>query len=211
MNITVGVITAAALATGAAFMVKSANAVHPAQPAKVEHKESVPPADVLTYMQTMRSFLQTPPRDEVFGSDRIPTLHNKETTELDGYAAIEKFSKGNRVRSILVGFDSIRPRHKDEDFKIQNRVSDVHFENFYVGKDDEKNYEEWKSVSKFMLAKAEAAERSNSEFGNFPVEGIPKARIYTLPVKASEDSCYKCHSEKKGKAIGYLAVYLEKL
>lgn len=201
MNVTAAAVGLIAVAGSGSYLYKSASAKANVMPTESEVK---------SYMTSMSSFLQTPPRDEVFGSERIPTLHNKEVTELEGYSAIEQFARGNKVRSMLVGLDAVKSDQKNE--SPLNRISNVHAENYF---DDhmsgDENYKEWDKMTKVLLSKIELSAKNKKDFASYPVDGKPSARMYTLAVKASEKSCYKCHADKVDKPIGHLAVVVEKI
>ncbi len=186
-------------------------------PPKAPHQ-----AEVENYLEAMRGYLETPPRDGVFGGDRIPTLHGKESEEISAYKDVQKLEGDIKLRSAVVG---LRP---DKDLKEMAkiaadtgqkakpltpldsiRLTDVH----YVGLESEESYaatERWDADSKMIQQFAIDIRKKgvDSLTKDVMIKGVP-GWIVGKAVHASVNSCYNCHANiKKGDPIGYtVALY----
>ena len=181
--------------------------------------------EIENYLESMKGFLQTPPRDGVFGGDRIPTLHGKEADGLESFNGISSLDGELQLRSAVVGLRS------DQDLKDMSRVAkeegkksapltpadgirvtDVH----YLGKDSEDSSDSedatlvWEANTKLIQQFGIDIRKKGVETltQSVIVKGVP-GWIVGSAVHASVNSCYKCHSNiKKGDPIGYtVALY----
>ena len=174
------------------------------------------------YLESMKGFLQTRPRDGVFGGDRIPTLHGKEADGLESFKSISSLEGELQLRSAVVG---LRPDQELKDMASiakeegKNsaplkptdgiRVTDVH----YLGKDASDSEDAtlvWEANTKLIQQFGIDIRKKGVETltQSVMVKGVP-GWIVGSAVHASVNSCYKCHSNiKKGDPIGYtVALY----
>ena len=196
-----------------------------AEPVKEAPKKLAPHQDeVENYLESMKGFLQTPPRDGVFGGDRIPTLHDKDTDDLPAFKTMKTLEGQIQLRSAVVGLYSAknmeeRKKQVDDDgHKIgtgkydQVRLTDVHLLAPNRGEDDAASVQ-WdlgtNTLRKFALTAMAKGQDSYVE----PVQFDGKnAWIVAKAVHASVNSCYKCHTDiKKGEPIGYTVALLSNL
>ncbi|MBI1333837.1 MAG: hypothetical protein GC165_13265 [Armatimonadetes bacterium] len=193
---------------------------------KADSKEAPPVAphqeDIENYIDAMRKFLQTPPRDGVFGSDRIPTLHGKDSEDLTAYDAIRSLDGEVHIRSAVLGLQPVQKGAKDLEVETENgvradssplsqiRLSDVHYvmPNYDDGTDQSNT--RWENESKALEQFAIDIRRKGVEEDTQKVSINGKdAWIVAKAVHASVNSCYKCHSNiEKGKPIGYVAALI---
>ena len=183
----------------------------------VAKKKAPHQQEVESYLESMREFLQTPPRDGVFGGDRIPTLHGKESDNLESFKSIVNLEGKLTLRSAVVGYYSAKQIKNGEVWNDEEdhskskvtkddtvRVTDVHV----LGQDltdSDKSVLEWKAATMAMQTFALSVRSNNQDTFAEPitVNGKP-SWIIAKAVHASVNSCYKCHSEiKRGEPIGY--------
>jgi len=177
--------------------------------------------EVQDYLQEMKSYLQTPPRDGVFGSDRIPTLHGKESEEIPAYEAIRALEGKVNIRSAVLGLEPAEEMKRMADISLADgvkphneptdhiRLSDVHYQT--------SNQEESEQASKRWDNETDALRKFAVETRKKGVDqNVQKVSIngkenwiIAQAVHASVNSCYKCHTNvKKGEAIGYVTAII---
>ena len=192
-----------------------------AEPKIAPHQEKIE-----AYLDEMLGYLQTPPRDGVFGSDRIPTLHGKESDDIEAYKNIQDLEGKIRMESAVIGtytdqeakeesqgIDDASPADKtklsDED-KV--RLNYVHFVS-PESSDTEKSNQRWEAVRKAMVKFGVELQKSSPEnlAKKVTVDGKPSWLI-AKAVHASVNSCYKCHTNiQPGKPIGYTVALVTEL
>lgn len=174
---------------------------------------------VQDYLDQMKGYMQTPPRDGVFGSDRIPTLHGKESEFIKPYEAIRDLEGKVRLRSTVLGLEPVQSGKSSADIALVNgvkpqngpadhiRLNDVHFvsaDNIYDAA------ELWDKETDALKEFAVEIRKKGleSDVQKVTIDGKPNW-IVAKAVHASVNSCYKCHANvKKGEAIGYVAALI---
>jgi hypothetical protein len=179
--------------------------------------------EVEKYLESMRGYLQTPPRDGVFGGDRIPTLHGKESEVIPAYKDIQSLEGKIQMSSMVVG--TYTERQAKEEFEngdnrdpvTKSKLSDedkvrityVHF--LTPNKDEsEESNRVWENERKAILAFGAELRKSKPEVITKEVTVNGRASWFVgKAVHASVNSCYKCHTNiKKGEPIGYTLALL---
>lgn len=165
-------------------------------------------SEVEAYLESMKGYLQTPPRDGVFGSDRIPMLHGKEAEEIPAYKDINALEGKVRMSSAVVGL------HEQSSLVGLDRVrmNYVHFVN-PNREDSQESAKAWETEEKAIKAFAVDIRKSKQETFSqeMKVNGIP-SWIIGKAIHASVNSCYKCHTNiKKGEPIGYTVAIVSNL
>lgn len=192
---------------------------------KVAIKAKFPEQSQLdTYLTSVRSFMLIPPRDGRFGASRVPTLHGSQGSGIPGYKDIEQFKEKDmafwsyvggkmpqQIRDqILKGREDYRKQHPDvkmTNYEIPvSRITPVHAEipqNFSNPKDYGSLYN---SVFVQIRDTEELCRKEGYDtYANSFTVGGKEGWILAKSVRASEKSCYSCHSEtKEGEPIGYV-------
>ena len=181
--------------------------------------------DIEAYLESMKGFLQTPPRDGVFGGDRIPTLHGKESDDLESFKGIVSLEGQLQLRSAVVGLfshEDMKSRsegvskkgHKLDSLTKEDtvRVTDVHLL-APDRADNDDSASKWNAgtaaIKKFALTARAKGQETYAE--EVEVDGKP-SWIIAKAVHASVNSCYKCHANiKRGEAIGYTVALVSTL
>ncbi len=178
--------------------------------------------EILRYLESMKGFLQTPPRNGVFGGDRIPTLHDKDAAHIQGYQDLKKLEGQITLQSAVVGLRSAQDLkemtqgineegRKSAPLTILDgvRVTHVH----YLTQDNEDSEDAtlvWDANTKLIQQFGIDIRKKGAESltKSVTVRGVP-GWIVGRAVHASVNSCYKCHGNiKKGDPIGYtVAIY----
>ncbi len=181
------------------------------------------------YLTQMRSYLQTPPRDGVFGADRIPNIHGKFASEIPAFKTIQSFQGKIQVRSAVIGFNRVKytkvsdPEDQLPDNTDPVRITPVHLltpdkslthnaPNLLYDDGADAFSAAWKVGSDSLRQAALKLQRSHPESFSEAVSfrGQP-AWILGQAVHASVDSCYKCHRDiPKGQPIGYVTALISK-
>ncbi len=219
----IGAVSYATLARPARFPSKDVIPAKKEAPKVAEAKIVAPhQEEIEKYLDQMGSYMQTPPRDGVFGSDRIPTLHGRESDDIQAYDSIRNLEGKYYLRSIVLGLEP-----KDEvtykkafvttapGTKIQNsdtdkiRLSDVH----YVTPDhDDETYvaEKWESETEALRKFAVSIRKKGLERDVETIQVNGRQHwVVAKAIHASVNSCYKCHDNvKKGEPIGYVAALI---
>lgn len=178
--------------------------------------------EIEKYLDQMGTYMQTPPRDGVFGSDRIPTLHGRESDDITAYESIRDLEGKNYLRSVVLGLEpkddvtaKSTPVVTAPGTKIQNsetdkiRLSDVH----YVTPDSSEEgnaIKEWNSETEALRKFAVSIRKKGLEQDVETLNLNGKQHwIVAKAIHASVNSCYKCHDNvKKGEPIGYVAALI---
>lgn len=177
-----------------------------------------PNAEVSQYLDQMRSYLRTPPRDGVFGADRIPNLHGQDAYKIQAFRTIKSLENKIQIRSATIGFhriqDSIEPEPPSHN-QSKARITSVHLltsESSFLD-DDKPNTDlgTWHQGLTTQEAFATKYLRNNTQdtvVQKIEFNGKP-GWIMAKAVRASEDSCYSCHKEiKHSEPIGYVEAML---
>ena len=189
-------------------------------PAPVINEKVVAPHqdDIDRYLNQVKEYMQTPPRDGVFGSERVPTLHGKDTGDIIAYDGIRSMEGQYYVRSAVMGIyptvkvngdgTVIKPAHgvvKQDSSLSGIRMSDIHLVTPNRG-DNDKAYANWDKESVALRQVAAELMKSGPDQDTRKIDLNGKsAWVVSSAVHASVNSCYKCHNTiEKGKPIGYV-------
>ena len=176
------------------------------------------------YLEQMHSYLRTPPRDGVFGADRIPNLHGKFADNLPAFKAIAALQGTVQMRSAVIGFQPVKYSKVEgedaqqlPDNKDDVRITPVHLltpnlslahngPNMLTDDGKDASSAAWSvgvdELRRFAVKLRDKPKETYSEQGT--VLGKP-SWLVAKAVHASENSCYKCHTNiKKGQPIGYV-------
>lgn len=211
-----GIAVASAALIGGIVMAKSVKSpMATVEPTKTVVRESAPKVDsttqpvlphdkdVRTYLKSVGSFMEVPPTDGIFGGSRVPTIHGKDHDSVPGYAQVKSFGSKLEFVSGSLGLwpprngEGARPR-----FRIIHRVNDSGNTKLFSAI----RYNEiMEKVSKVTELPAD----SNGYATAVATVDKSKVNIMTHIVKAPDDSCMKCHADKKkGETVGHVyAIY----
>lgn len=162
--------------------------------------------DIRTYLKSVGSFMEVPPRDGRFGASRVPTIHGQVSNSIPGYAQVKTLGAEYDLVSGTVGKHPMRP----DESTAKPRMAMVHRVNT-TGK-----YKIFNSIpyATIMAEVSKVAALSPDDVGYAAaVANVDQAKlnIMTHVVKAPDDSCSKCHADtKKGDVVGHVyAAYIE--
>lgn len=198
-------------------------------PIKMPHQ-----VELEKYLDQMRSYLVTPPRDGVFGSDRIPYLHDSVASGIPAFKAITNLKGQIQMRSAVVGFQPVKySQVKDENGKPlaeedqipenldKVRVTPVHLltpnmslthnqpNTLYDDGNDAKSNAWSVGLDQMNRFAAKLRDGSKETFSEQVLFNGQPSWIIAKAVYASVDSCYKCHMDiEKGKPIGYVVALI---
>ena len=194
-------------------------AIIPSAPKKELTAIKAPHQEVLEqYIDQVKSFMQTPPRDGVFGSDRVPTLHGKDSYGLESYDQIKNLEGSVSIRSVVLGLQPLAILKGMAEPEVENgakrivsdtdhiRISDIH----EISHDREDNDNAGKQFDNQTEALQKFAIEIRKKGLDEDVQAVSingkQNWIIAKAVHASVNSCYKCHANiKKGEPIGYVA------
>ena len=181
-----------------------------------------------TYLTSVRSYMLVPPRDGRFGASRVPTLHGTQSGGVPGFKDIQKLSeKDFAVWSYVAGkmpqqmrdslMKSQETYHKTHpEYKVpetpESRISYVHNaipENFDAPRALSNLYRDVMIEARKMekLCRIEGYDAYST---SVKIDG-KDGWVVAKSVRASEKSCYSCHTEtKEGQPIGYVMAILVK-
>ena len=179
-------------------------------------------SDIDTYLTSIRSFMLTPPRDGRFGAGRIPTFHGVSRNSIPGYKEVAKLGEENSFASFVVGeipketiasYKDYKEKHPEYKFEIPKyRVTRVHniwhqpaaaaqsaakpIDNPQIVVDKIKGIMDSKGYETYSQSTV--------------IDGVP-GWVMAKAVRASDKSCYGCHTTiKEGQPIGHVVAILWK-
>ncbi|HLO97296.1 MAG TPA: hypothetical protein VK171_01765 [Fimbriimonas sp.] len=195
------------------------------QPAKIAEKETISEApvnqpvlphdkDMRTYLKSVASFMEVPPRDGFFGVSRVPTIHGQQQRAVPGYEEIKALGKSYEFVSGAIG----KNPNMEEEAKRKEilgtpnklRMAMMHrlapSGNHIIFKDI--------SYGEVIAEVGKVIEQpADSKGYKSAVLNLDKAKLNVMAkvVKATDESCIKCHQGvKKGEPVGHVfAMYTE--
>lgn len=172
--------------------------------------------EMRTYLKSVAGFMEVPPRDGSFGASRVPTIHGSPGQGIPGYEEVRNLSKqfeftsgviGDKPYEVLLGGKTAQQVRQ---VPPSRRMRAVHY---LIPNQPGKLYN---TIDRQMImAKLDQLLATNSDSMGYraDIAETDKGKLYLMSkaVKATDEGCYKCHSNvKKGDAIGHVyAVYTE--
>lgn len=189
--------------------------------------------EIDAYLTSIRSYMLVPPRDGLFGASRIPTLHGQGRNKIPGYQDVAKFGEENlQFASFVVGLQPAENLKYYQEAVSAGRMKESDVPKFRQtavhwvtpnGKAKDVVAQQIESTPTLLVVNRKELYAEVSKFQEkCMTEGYDdfsdsikiagrSGYIVMKAVKASDKSCYSCHTNiKEGEAIGFVSAVLIK-